>query len=386
MPALLTIGRRHFTLSFTETEAKTHSDYELTEGDDNDAEGPVVSSPLPPHLLRPVTVVDSVGSGTGRKNRDLYTTVLKPLLDAALVEHDYFKTTDSKSLIRFGQELDLSKDHTLILLGGDTSAYELLNNLNKEYKGSTHDIDVCLVPMGSGNALAVSMGLEDEVTAIQSIFTAKEKSPLPLYSVEFPPGAHFAHGDEAPVKSLNFAIIFSFALHSKLVYYAEDPKLRGLGVERFKVAFGRALMEPQQFKFEFSADDARGKRVLGSQHAYVAVVASPYIEKGYLISPKSKLAHQGLHYLSFNDLPPEQLVPIIMAPYQGGMHIQDPRVKYESVDGEVTVLINEETVERTYACADGVIVVIEDPKGKTIKIKHVDSTHNHYRFNLVGLV
>jgi diacylglycerol kinase family enzyme len=385
---LITIGENHYSIEYTETDTGAHKNYKLIRSDDD---SPIVNPVgLPPHLAsQNITVLDSVNSGIGREDRDLYNAVLKPLLAELSIQHEYIKTTDADSISHFAQCLDLAKDNTIIVLGGDTSIYELFNNLDKSYSGDKHSIDVCPIPMGSGNAIALAAGLGSEELAIQNIYTAKSKSPLPFFEIQFPKGAHFV-STGAEVESLTFAIIVSFAMHAKLVHYAEDPKLRGLGVDRFKVAVGQALEEPLQFKFDLSVKRPNGEieALTKSQaHAYFNIIAAPFIEKGYLISPNSKLAQQSLEYLSFGDIDAADLAPLLMMPYQNGAHVHSPAVDYGSVgEGELIIKINETDKDRSYTCVDGSVIVINNPLGKSITIKNVDISKLPYSFNIVGLV
>ncbi|ODV73090.1 uncharacterized protein CYBJADRAFT_97295 [Cyberlindnera jadinii NRRL Y-1542] len=397
--ALLSIDDKTYFVRYTEDEgaSKAHMNYELVEhklmehGLDGTDVPSISKSTLPAHLKpgRDIKVVDSVKSGVGRGERELYISVIKPLFDLLGIEHSYSKTVDEHSIPTLASQLDLSRDHTIVVLGGDTSIYELFNGLNAGYNGERHDIDVCIVPMGTGNALAVSQGLNDEFESIVNLLTAIVKSPLPLYKVVFPEGSKVA-STGSPVKEMTFCIVVSFAIHAKIVHYSEKPEWKPLGAERFKMAFAKALEEPQGFKLKVSLKRPNGEVepfTAREQHAYIDFVATPYLEKAYRISPRSQLASPELYYVSFADQTKDELTKVVTQPYFNGAHIENTLTEYKPVDQGSTAVIEimEDNEDRTFTCVDGVIVSIPNPRGKKVLIKHFDTSGLHYAFNIVGL-
>lgn len=123
------------------------------------------------------------------------------------------------------------------------------------------------------------------------------------------------------------------------------------------------------------------------QRSYLCILAAPFMERGYLISPHSNLAKQELHFLSVADIPVQDFAPLMVMPYQQGAHISHPAVQYGPIEelGELSVKINEQDKERAYTCVDGVVVGIDEPMGKTITITNLDTSNLGYHFNFVGL-
>jgi len=348
---------------------------------------------LPDHLKPGVdiTIIDSVKSGTGREKREFYKHILKPIFNELEIKHSFLETTSAETITKFAKSLDLTRDHTIILLSGDTSAVELINGLPSDPKiEHLKNINLLIIPQGTGNGLVYSAGITSEANAVQKIFS-KEKSRLPLYQAEFPEGSYATHLPQgtASVDKLFFTIVVSWGSHAQMVYRAESPELRKLGTERFKVAVYQIFKEELKYNAEILIleNGIERKFSQSSLHNYSSILAAPRLEKSYVISPDSNLKKDELHLLDFGDIPKEEFMALLMEPYKGRAHVDHEDVIYESFhpNTEIILKLGEEDEERSIICVDGISIKIKNPKNKRITVRFVQPGDLGYNLNLIGL-
>lgn len=393
---LLSVNGNPYAISFEEAETKAHINYALLEEDHGPAPS-ISTDALPLHITTVdlITVIDSVRSGVGRDNRDIYATVLAPLFKKLAIKHTYTQTKSASDITNFARSLDLSKSHTIVLISGDTSVYELYNGLfSQHYTGTAQPLHVALIPFGSGNSISLSSGISSIETAIQYLFTSSTSTSLPFYKATLPPGTHTTTG--TPITTpLLFSVTLTFAIHANLVWVAEQPDLRDVGIDRFKIAAARVLEQdltvPLSLTCATTGSPSSSSKQLtkSTAHAYLNVLAVPCIEKGYYISPNSHIDNQQLHIIHFDVAPPDDLMSLLSMPYQGPQtqHIHHPSVEYIAVPKEESIFIEflDERVEKSTCCIDGIVVRVDDPKGKRVQIDSVTRDEIGFDLKVVGM-
>ncbi len=386
---------KSYSLAYEETEA-ANVNFELLSsvGADGKKDELVISKDSLPTHLKPgvdVTVIDSVNSGVGREKREFYTSVLEPILNELDIKHTLLKTTSALSITNFAKSLDLSKDHTVVLLSGDTSVVEFINGLPTDANVSTKpNINLVLIPLGTGNALVSSSGITSEANAVQKMFS-NEKAELPLYEADFPSESFAVHLENAPpIGKLLFTIVLSWGSHAQMVYHAESPELKGLGIERFKIAAYKIFQQKLEYNCDIIIVDENGKEEKMSHsttHNYSSILAVPRLEKKYHISPDSKISKSELHILDFGDLPKDEFMGLLMEPYKGAGHVNHKGVIYEPIQPKKQIILElgEEDEERSIVCVDGISIKVKNGKGKRITVRFVNSEDLSFKLNLVGL-
>jgi diacylglycerol kinase family enzyme len=322
---------------------------------------------------RQIVVIDSVYSGIGRENRDFYGTVVQRIFNHLKIAHKYVKTSSAATIKEWAAAL--TDDVAIVIISGDTSIYEIVNNVKKNL-----NLQVFPIPLGTGNAIANSIGITDEFKGLEAFLSTVGTTQggslkrLPIYKTTFPEGSTLPFQDNQTVKSLYFIAVASWGVHSKLVYLSEAPELKKLGLERFKIAAGQALSSDIKFNAEVSTNPNF------KVHNYFNVIAVPNFEKTYRISPDSNIFRNELHLLDIGGASAEtsltnaELGELLMKPYQNGAHIDpnDKRIFYEKISNDVVLTLTEDDPQKAIFCVDGISVQVANPNGKSVKIGFVD--------------
>ncbi|KAK6465830.1 ATP-NAD kinase-like domain-containing protein [Scheffersomyces coipomensis] len=337
-----------------------------------------------------VYIIDSVNSGTGRSDqKNLYSKLIKPLFDSILhINHAYIATTSPSSVIEFAHDLKSKSNDpiTVIFISGDTSVNEFINALPSIESSSK--ITVFPFPSGTGNSLSLSIGLTDEITALQRLITTTTQSPLNLYEVEFPKGTSYLVRDEKTVEitqPLNFLVVLSWAFHASLVADSDTPELRKFGLERFKKAAFANLEQEQKYDGEFIIND---KEVVEGPFAYWLITASKRFEPTFEISPKGDIIEDSLYLVSFKtETDPSYIMDIMGQVYNQGSHINDPRVTYRKLEKNDKLVLKASNLiskRKKRFCLDGSIIELPDQSTSELSFKVKDNTYNNWHIYIVN--
>lgn len=313
-----------------------------------------------------VIVIDSTKSGVGRNQRDIYKPLLKPILDIFLVVHTYVDTTSADTVTELANSLK-SGDYSIIIISGDTSVTEFVNGLPQHQKGT---IKINLIPFGTGNSLALSLGIENEFIGIQKLLKDSPHHPLNLYRAEIPANSWLLH-EGAPIKpletSIEFLVVLSWGFHASLVADSDTKELRKHGLDRFKMAAMKNLKAVQ----EYDATTIIGNDcIINGPYAYWLVTPSRRFEPTFEILPKGDIFESSLYLVAFktevdND---NYIMDIMTQVYNQGSHINNPKVTYKKITDEGLILkFNDLAPDKRRFCIDGTIVQV--PEGGEIRIK-----------------
>ncbi|EEH21359.1 hypothetical protein PABG_03575 [Paracoccidioides brasiliensis Pb03] len=372
----------------------------------------------PHHHLYPSTtahepnlhIIISTKSGTQRAS-SFYTTALKPLLAFLnLAEHSDYCThlTQSPQTITqlaqciFLPRAQLGIEQTIILLAGDGGLVDLIQVLLSECRSS--DVFrcpvVCLVPMGTGNAMANSAEIisgRDVTVGLRVLVGGVEKG-LPTFRVGFSEGARYVTdeggrggrelicggdgGEGGKGLEIFGVVVFSWGMHASLVADSDTAEYRRFGRERFHMA-AKELLFPSDgspahvYKGQVMVTTTKGKGgvlqtrpLKQTEHMYVLVTLCSTLEKGFTISPESRPLDGRLRFVYFGPLGSEEIMEIMQLAATGGRHVMEKRdvVGYEEVEGVRIDFCEGEREERwRRVCVDGTIVVVED--GGWVEVK-----------------
>lgn len=182
-----------------------------------------------------INVFVSPQSGAGLAET-AFNNLLEPLLKILKITFSVHKTSSKTSHRDFLSRIPFSLEHEniLIILGGDTMIYDLLNALSYNRNlTSSHRITLCPIPCGTGNALAMSLGTTSIPIGISRAFGISETSvvepkPLPVMKITI----RERDGEQV----IWGAVVCSWGLHASLVADSDDPDMRRqYGAKRFKV-------------------------------------------------------------------------------------------------------------------------------------------------------
>lgn len=310
-----------------------------------------------------IIVIDSVKSGTSRNDRsDLYKLVIEPLFQSLGVEYKYIKTESENSIRDFARRTSFQSGfkYDILFLSGDTSISEFINALATTIlRSAKYRISILPVPLGSGNALATSLGFKTPLQALITYLNSNKKcSPLPLYDAQLPNST-----------SMIFFIILSLGFHANLLHCAEDPKYKSMGVERFQVA-SKTVFESYDLNVGIAVNGLQSQ-----SYSYFAVIAAPNLEPTYKPSPKSSVLKKELHILGYKaGICLEDLQDKIMRGYHNkdGEDIQEIGTIYQCFQKnlELSIKTGHNAPKYRYdMCIDGYLLNLEDCNSKDNEYK-----------------
>ena len=170
-----------------------------------------------------VMVVVNPVSGAGRGLRAA-RELLGPCLEASGAKHDVTVTREPGEAKTIAASLDIDAYDTLVVVGGDGTMHEALQGLcgRPDADRRAADLAFAVVPTGSGNGFAASIGALDAETAAWGIFR-NARRPLDVCSVVQDPW------NGADRKFMFLTLTFGFISDLDL----DTESLRFLGQARF---------------------------------------------------------------------------------------------------------------------------------------------------------
>lgn len=304
-------------------------------------------------------VLISKGSGS-QKGELVYEQKIKPALLSK--PHRLVVTKDKNTVKETAESLKDSQGNvTVIFLSGDTVVSEFINNL--PFSKGHRNLTIALVPCGTGNALCHSLGISNSQIACEKLLSGTAK-PLPLYRVSF--GDPVTLVDGSRVSSMVFVVVVSWGLHSLLVAESDSEEMRKFGSERFKMAAEKILEENPKFHGKISLQE---EAFTDKPMSYFVVTPAVRFEEKFTISPEGSLLKDELYMVHFDyQESSSDTMEIMYEAYNGGNHVNDPKVNYVLVPSKLKLEIQEQDSTLSRVCVDGSIVCLEGAN-KTIQVE-----------------
>lgn len=334
-------------------------------------------------------VIVSTGSGTGTALQ-VWAELVKPLLSyLGLHEGGGYTvhiTESANSVSEIAQQTILpaandGRNQSILLLSGDGGIVDIINALlSAEHSTKFKKPLISLLPLGTGNALANSSGLnQGETLGLRAMLQGHPK-PLPLFRATFSPGAKLLvdearreeelQGNFRGMPTAHGAVVCSWGHHAALVADSDTVDYRKFGSERFKMAAQEALfpsdgLRPHAYKGRVRVRRPGAKENAwedfgeGREHGYVLATFVSQLEKGFMISPSSRPLDRKLRLVYFGDLNGQEAMEVMTKAFQGGKHVEDERLRYEEIGG-LRIEFDEEDPRWRRVCIDGKIVRVEE--------------------------
>lgn len=129
-------------------------------------------------VLNPVS-----GKGAGSTH---WSAVVKPALDAAGIEHDLFRTGASGDAEACARDVDADVHDAFAIIGGDGTLHEAIQGLfDGRDPREARKVAFAVIPTGSGNGFAASIGNVDVQTATWCLLR-NERAPMDVVSIVQP--------------------------------------------------------------------------------------------------------------------------------------------------------------------------------------------------------
>ncbi|KKK12729.1 hypothetical protein ARAM_007513 [Aspergillus rambellii] len=337
-----------------------------------------------------VHVIISTGSGMGMA-KSIFSHILQPLLGYLRVaEYEVHETKSACTITELCHSLFIPQSEagilqTIILLSGDGGLCDLINAFYN-YPMTLHvPPNISLIPVGTGNAMASSIGLLAQPKA--ALMTLLRGSPvsLPVFAASFSSGASYVIDGcldrepligESPLLEHHCpktygGVVASWGIHAALVADSDTVDYRKFGADRFKMAAKELLFpsdgsETHKYSgiitlIRSSHQEGREyEEIVGCrEHMYVLATLVSNLEKDFMISPHSAPLDGRLRIIHFPPVSPERAMQILSAAYQKGQHVNDENVMYSEIEG---FRIDFQEVDGRWrrVCIDGKVVVVED--------------------------
>ncbi|KAI5275371.1 hypothetical protein E4T47_01736 [Aureobasidium subglaciale] len=329
-------------------------------------------------------VIVSTGSGTGQAQSfyESHLTETFKSLGFKEDEHFFVHFTKSENTIT-----ELTKDVLLpaanrgavlsiILLSGDGGVVDMINAILTSPRSPDFACpEITLLPLGTGNALANSLGITTDDSMGLSKLMQGQSKPLSIFRTSFSPGSRLLiheGSDEAELHGHDGkptvwgAVVCSWGMHASLVADSDTAEYRKHGVERFQMAAKAALYPedgspPHTYRGRISV--LRGSdwhELSEKEHAYVLATFVSNLEKNFIISPASKPLDGKLRLIQFGPMSGDEVMKVMTEAYNKGKHVEDDRVRYEEIDGlRIAFDDSQEDGRWRRICVDGKIIRVE---------------------------
>ncbi|KAE8145044.1 ATP-NAD kinase-like domain-containing protein [Aspergillus avenaceus] len=334
-----------------------------------------------------IHVVVSTASGIGAA-KILYTRILKPLLlKLGLSNYHYHETQSPQTIFELCQShfiacAEAGISQTIILLSGDGGVVDIIDAFYSTVKLLVVQPTIVLIPTGTGNATASSLGLMSKpTTGLRELLRGMPR-PLPTFVAEFSPGAKYVIEGHASAfvggsslaqykhPKIHGAVVASWGIHASLVANSDTTEYRKFGADRFKMAANQLLFPPNgaeshrylgtvtltRKKDEANREDI--EILKSKEHMYMLVTLVPKLEKDFVISPKSVPLDGRLRVIHFGPARPEKVTQLMASAYQGGQHVYEESVLYSEIEG-LHIQFHEIDEKWRRVCIDGKIVTVE---------------------------
>ncbi|KAJ5335445.1 hypothetical protein N7452_007848 [Penicillium brevicompactum] len=339
---------------------------------------------VPTHLNKEtaVHVVISTGSGTG-KAKTVYQNAIQPFLTHLGVEYSVHETEDPETIPHLARTHFLEQAHrgipqTVILLSGDGGLVDILDVFYRSNTTVKVPPNLVLIPCGTGNAMASSIGLRSGPVPGLSTLMRGSPSPVPVFAAEFSPGSQLVadegrllvpidQSNETMSHTLWGAVVASWGLHAALVADSDTAEYRKFGVERFKMAANELLYPSDgapchrftgKITMTTSKTPEQTHQLEEPEHMYAVATLVPRLEKEFLISPGLEPLSGQMKFIRFGPMSPEDAMQLMTLAYQGGQHVQQSTVTYADIE-RLRIDFQEDEARWRRVCIDGKIVVVE---------------------------
>jgi diacylglycerol kinase family enzyme len=348
---------------------------------------------LPCHLqaheseVANIHIVVSTASGTGTA-KTVHKNILQPFLwHLGLFDCKVHETRSCHTITELCQSLfipcaeaDISQ--TIILLSGDGGIVDIIDAFYSADRSVTTQPIIALIPTGTGNAMASSLGLMSHPAAGLKELLRGRPRPLPIFVAEFSPGAQYVT-NEGQARALiggltsnskfpktHGAVVASWGIHAALVADSDTDEYRRFGVDRFKMAAQELLFPPsgaESHKYTGTITLTRWNSQTNSEyvetmgykeHMYVLATLVPRLEKEFVISPESVPLDGRLRIIHFGPVPAETAMQLMASAYQAGKHVSEGSVFYSEIEG-LRIEFQEADERWRRVCIDGKVIAVE---------------------------
>lgn len=339
-----------------------------------------------------IHVIISSGSGTGYA-KNVFQDVLKPLLSfLGLTDYEVHETRSDQTITdlarsRFLELARIGISQTIILLSGDGGLADVVDAFYSGNNDSETTLpappSIALIPTGTGNAMANSIGLlQRPISGLMTLLRGRPV-PIPVFCASFSPGSqyitkegrtrtaidgNYTAGNQYP--KLYGAVVASWGVHASLVADSDTAEYRRFGADRFKMS-AKELLYPSDNVgshryngvitltiVDCQTGEKYTQTMEHNEHMYILATLVPKLEKDFVISPESKPLDGRLRVIHFGPMPSDEAMHLMTLAYQGGQHVHEKVVTYTEVE-RLRIEFQEEDEKWRRVCVDGKIIAVQ---------------------------
>ncbi|PYI01274.1 glycogen synthase kinase mutation revertant [Aspergillus sclerotiicarbonarius CBS 121057] len=349
---------------------------------------------LPPHLCfsgsrrGSMDIIVSTTSGTGT-GASFFNNILRPLLShLGVTEYDVHETQSTQTITELCHAKFIPRarerlQQTILLLSGDGGLTDIIDAFHSTLESLIVPPTIALIPTGTGNAMANSLGLLAYPTTGLVALLRGTPANIPTFAADFSPGARYIIDEgrqRVPISRKPMSdyghprvyggVVASWGMHAALVADSDTVEYRRFGADRFKLAAKEILYpsdgtEPHKFRGAvtlFKWDDQTKSRredlLSRNEHMYVLASLVSSLEKDFMISPLSRPLDGRLWMVHFGPISPSSVMQVMTSAYQKGQHVGDESVFYDEIEG-FRIELDELDERWRRICIDGKIIAVE---------------------------
>ena len=226
------------------------------------------------------------------------------------VKYTLFKSQGKNDIFNHCMSDEIPDCDLICAMGGDGTIHETADGLMQSGKAS--DLAFSIIPSGSGNAFAQTLGVLKPKKAIQKILDGER---LKIDAMEIKQGSKTSY-------AVN---IIGWGMASRVNQISDQ--LRILGGIRYNIASLIGIATMKKKKLILRMDD----EVINEDALFFLALNTVYTGKGMKMAPDADFTDGLIDIIMFKSATKLQVVNIFLKLFSG-KHIFDPRVTYKQVE------------------------------------------------------
>ena len=226
------------------------------------------------------------------------------------VKYTLFKSQGKNDIFNHVMSDEIPDCDLICAMGGDGTIHEIADGLMQSGKAS--DLPFSIIPSGTGNAFAQTLGELEPKKAIQKILDGER---LKIDAMEIKQGSKTSY-------AVN---IIGWGMASRVNQISD--RLRILGGIRYNIASLIGIATMKKKKLILRMDD----EVINEDALFFLALNTVYTGKGMKMAPDADFTDGLIDIIMFKSATKLQVVNIFLKLFSG-KHIFDPRVTYKQVE------------------------------------------------------
>ena len=250
-----------------------------------------------------------VNPKAGKQRSEALIREIKGLLGQKNIDFHFFNSDKEGSISEFIQAENLMDFDGLCVLGGDGTINEAINGLM--LSDQSQSLPLGIIPIGSGNAFAETLGELDPIKALSNILTGAT-SLIDVFTIDDREKTYFA---------IN---IIGWGMAAEVNILAE--KLRWMGGIRYSIASLITVMRMKQKHLKVNL----GKNSIEGKALFFLALNNVHTGKGMRMAPNAILDDGLIDIILVRSASKSRVLKIFTQLFSG-THVEDPYVEYSQI-------------------------------------------------------